>query len=535
MTVKIPREGDWGTASQVIAPGAGGSWDVRLYGMKSPCCVAKLGSTYYVYYIGADGDRGDGGPANRALGVASGTDPSSLTKSSSNPIITFSPNGDNEEGIYSAACIVENGTIHLWYGALRGSGGSVDIEVRYAKSTDGETFTDDTLVHQVASEEDTPIGAFIDGSGNYNVYYFNNLSGGSGEIRRLSGSTPTNLTDAGLLTSTQYQGGGDVNFLDDDTMMVGLTPGTLQGDIHKIKVGSPDALSARQEVYSDGYEQRALYLDEDAGKWLQYLNTDLSGDNQIDFQEATVDTTPAGMPVLTTVGEDSAANATTLDISVTILNETDDALLASIPFADGSGSTATISSVVLDPGGANEANFTFKDANTADASLYMRTEAWRLFDPPAGTFTVRITASEELARLFGEVSQAVTVDQTDPFGSTVAKNDGSSTSASVTLTTSEDNSVVLGIAYHGDGDTDITPGTDVVELMDRVQTGVNGWAGYKEAPSAGSTTVDFTTDGSSDWAMIGLEVLGIPAETGDLNVRVWRANPEHTSPEVEVA
>lgn len=240
------------------------------------------------------------------------------------------------------------------------------------------------------------------------------------------------------------------------------------------------------------------------------------------------------VPTINSLGEDSGSNVTTLDITVTVAAETDDALLALIPFADGSGSTATISSVVLDPGGGDEAAFTFSDQNSTSISAYERVEAWYLLNPPVGTFTVRITASEELSRLFGEISQAFPVNQTDPYGAT-GTGSGTGTSFTASVTTTAADSAVLGILYSNAGDSDLVP-DDETELMDRVQTGTNGWAGHEPAATTGSYTISVTSDNSGAWNLMAIELLAAEAgEVGDLNVRVWRANPEHTSPEVEVA
>ena len=36
--------------------------------------IVKKDGTYYLYYAGSDGPRGDSGPAHRAIGVATSTD-----------------------------------------------------------------------------------------------------------------------------------------------------------------------------------------------------------------------------------------------------------------------------------------------------------------------------------------------------------------------------------------------------------------------------------------------------------------------------
>lgn len=106
--IKFPSSGDWVFQGTGIAAGSEGAWDARLEGMLSPCGIIKIDSTYYMYYIGADGDRvQDGGPKHRALGVAYSSDGVSWVKYTGNPIITFLPEGAGgvnieEEGVFSA-------------------------------------------------------------------------------------------------------------------------------------------------------------------------------------------------------------------------------------------------------------------------------------------------------------------------------------------------------------------------------------------------------------------------------------------------
>jgi len=291
MAVDYPLNSEWSAALEAISPGPGGSFDVRLYGMMSPCAVIKLSGVYYVYYIGADGNRGDGGPANRALGVAYGADPKNLTKYSSNPIITFQPNVDEEEGVFSAAAFLEGGTIHLWYGGLRGTGGSVDIEIRYRSSTDGLTFSNDTLVYQRTTAEDTPLGACKIGSA-YSVYYLRGLGGGEGPFYRLSGSSPTSLPTNTLVSGIERHGGGDMCFRDANTMFTTLVDKTTgNGLCYDIATSTPDTISSLLETYT-GYRQRTLFLDPDNSFWLMYVNPDNSGDNKIYL----LDTIPTQVP-----------------------------------------------------------------------------------------------------------------------------------------------------------------------------------------------------------------------------------------------
>lgn len=76
--------------------------------------------TYFLYYIGADGNRSaDGRPRHRALGVAISKDGIHFTKYPCNPIITHLPHSNEEEGVFSAAAMLdESGNVVLYYGAM---------------------------------------------------------------------------------------------------------------------------------------------------------------------------------------------------------------------------------------------------------------------------------------------------------------------------------------------------------------------------------------------------------------------------------
>jgi len=95
----IPQQSAWTDRGVVLSAGSSGSWDKRLHGMISPCSMVKKGETYFLYYLGADGDRStDGGPRHRALGVATSSNGIDFQKYSSNPIIKHLPHNNEEEG-----------------------------------------------------------------------------------------------------------------------------------------------------------------------------------------------------------------------------------------------------------------------------------------------------------------------------------------------------------------------------------------------------------------------------------------------------
>jgi hypothetical protein len=87
----IPAPGDWTNrgSTGLSASGVLNQWNYRIDGAISPCAAVKRGSTYYLYYIGADGNRSsDGGPRRRALGVATSSNGLSFTNSGNNPVVT---------------------------------------------------------------------------------------------------------------------------------------------------------------------------------------------------------------------------------------------------------------------------------------------------------------------------------------------------------------------------------------------------------------------------------------------------------------
>ena len=193
---KIPSVSDWTDLGTIIKPGPAGAWDNHLDGMISPSTAIKKDGIYYLYYIGADGNRStDGGPRHRALGVATSTDGTHFIKYSGNPIITFLPHNNEEEGIFSAGATVDdNGDIVLYYSACdAGSATSenVNCDGRLAVSLNGFDFVDKGVVlsHKDSSvwgygDELFPIGA-LHTNGQWYVYYIAKGSGINTGIRGL--------------------------------------------------------------------------------------------------------------------------------------------------------------------------------------------------------------------------------------------------------------------------------------------------------------------------------------------------------------
>ncbi|MBW2700389.1 MAG: hypothetical protein JRF33_06180 [Deltaproteobacteria bacterium] len=186
-----PNEGE---SLLVFSPGEEGAWDHRLTGAFSPSCMVKFNGTYFLYYIGASGDRDnsdlnssgdlnnpDDGPAYRSLGVATSSDGVHFSKYAGNPLIEYVAPRDNEEGVFSCAAVVVDNEIQLYYSDIVhivGSSGGVNANARMRKSSDGFTFTDDTLFMSFSDstiwgygDELFPIGVTTDSTGAIQLYY----------------------------------------------------------------------------------------------------------------------------------------------------------------------------------------------------------------------------------------------------------------------------------------------------------------------------------------------------------------------------
>jgi hypothetical protein len=202
-----------------------------------------------------------------------------FTKYNSNPIITYTTTGGaaGEEGIGSATAIVVGNTIHLYYGAIRSIGGGlVDIDIRYRRSTDGYSFTNDTLIYRSPGNEYSPLGVTLNGS-TWSVYMKGPLTDGRGAISRLSGTSPTNLPNRTSVTSTTFGSGGNANYINSTVFIVHLDrrePTEDQFQVRAVNLSSPDFFSEPLFSYTFGafgdHITPATFKDPTTGKWFMY-------------------------------------------------------------------------------------------------------------------------------------------------------------------------------------------------------------------------------------------------------------------------
>lgn len=278
----VPNKGDWSSPSTVLSPNpTAGTWDHILWGAASPSTVVKFNGKYYLYYIGAAGD--NGAPqyeaVRRSLGVATSSDGINFTKYARNPILTYTTTSGaaTQEGIGSATAIVVGNTIHMYYGAIRAIGnGLVDLDVRYRKSTDGFTFTDDTLIYRSSGNEYSPLGVTYIG-GTWSVYMKGPLTDGKGALWRLSGTTPTSLPNRTSVTSTTFGSGGNANFISSNIFVVHLDrrqPTEDRFHVRSISTTSPNVISEPLFSYTFGtygdHANPCTFKDPATGKWFMY-------------------------------------------------------------------------------------------------------------------------------------------------------------------------------------------------------------------------------------------------------------------------
>lgn len=209
-SLSIPAHSDWTDYGVIFEAGALGEWDYQLWGAFTGTAVKKDGTTY-LYYQGARGYRTafDETVTWRAIGLATSPDGINFTKSRANPVVTWFPNNEGEEGPTSgAATLDEGGDIVLYYGANTAvSKTSVNADGRLATSADGLNFTDRgiALDHRDGSvwgsgDELFPIIAFHD-AGRWFVYY---LPNGTPQSRKLGvawGDDRAELTNSSGVSS----------------------------------------------------------------------------------------------------------------------------------------------------------------------------------------------------------------------------------------------------------------------------------------------------------------------------------------------
>jgi hypothetical protein len=315
--IGLPQPHEWSDHGIAIPAGLAGSWDIRLSGALSPATVVKQGDTYFLYYIGADGDReappgDDGGPRHRALGLATSRDGVHFTKHPGNPVITFipTPGGSNaqEEGVFSATALYDTVQVTLYFGGMTMvDGESVRIDVYQTTSGDGFAFAPprkvlDGKASTVWGNEDNndevfPAGLFQHDA-TWNLYYLTKnrapdlwdyLTGKNADTwdygmvsgprsDRLDGSRQVLLQNESMLGG-EYRQLSAIKVGPDRyaLFLVNYDPEESQTnlEVRMVSGDRPDAPGPPQSVHTfSGKMYAVVFLDEAAGTWFMYYRDD---------------------------------------------------------------------------------------------------------------------------------------------------------------------------------------------------------------------------------------------------------------------
>lgn len=212
----------------------------------------------------------------------------------------------------------------------------------------------------------------------------------------------------------------------------------------------------------------------------------------------------------------ASADRSTFDMTVTL--SAGETLVVSIGYRHNVAAT-NVTSVVLDPGGANETNLTLPTDGVDTARLdhevaagtYFHQEVWVLLSAPAGTFTVRVTYGATIVG--GDGATAHSYSGVDSIGEVVTNDSLGSTEATITLTTTRANSKVFaGFAVRGGDTSPFTP-TSGTEREDVASGGgalndVGRWDADIDAASINAYTLSATLGNAQDddWVGVAIEL-----------------------------
>lgn len=294
--VAVPSQGDWTERGIALSGGTSG-WDDRISGAISPSTAIKTDEEYILYYIGADGDRSDGGPANRALGAARSSDGIHFERWERNPVLRHQPSAPDgvnvvEEGVFSAASAIRNGdgTIVLLFGGMESQGPlRVDGSGIVATSEDGfgfrigETVISPSDPRTIGDDELFPIGLLEITPDVWVAYYIAKGGGYNWALAAAMGSGPERWTEHRVVLrgrDEQTRGGGDPIRLSNDEFLVPLQRDLSRDstiiDYRIGRISRPHDLSrvADTHVFRN-MVQFTMLLDREERRWyLYYLDGD---------------------------------------------------------------------------------------------------------------------------------------------------------------------------------------------------------------------------------------------------------------------
>ena len=286
--VRIPAQSDWVDYGIILEAGAPGEWDLYLWGGFAFSALKKDG-TYYLYYQGASDYRTefDETVLWRAIGVATSKDGIQFTKYEGNPILTWFPNQNGEEGAVSSAITIgEQGDPFLFYGAnTHESSTTVNADIRVASSLDGFNFIDLGIALNRSDpsvwgsgDELFAVDAIYD-SGQWIVYYIPNGTAESGLLGVAYGDQFNALTHSSAVTSggqplSVWGTAGHVKLTQDTYALILNNVREHRTEVRQVSLQTPNTLSEPIAVYQfDEVQQAVLLLDKENETWFMYYRT----------------------------------------------------------------------------------------------------------------------------------------------------------------------------------------------------------------------------------------------------------------------
>lgn len=286
----LPSQSDWLECGPIFSAGSEGDWDLYLWGGFASTVIKKNG-IFYLYYQGANGyDDAEETATWRAIGVATSHDGINFAKYAANPVLTWSPQNNLEEGAVSAGAFLDvTGEIALYYGANTWVGGSsVNGDGRLAVSADGFHLTDEGIVlnHTDSSiwgrgDELYPIIGFHD-AGRWFTYYIPNGTPQRGQLGVAWGNSRHELTNSAGVQSggstIPVWGPGSFARLGYNSYALFLNdvyrPGGPILEVRLLSLDAPNFLSAPVQSYQfEDVWEAVVFLDSVVGTWFMYYRS----------------------------------------------------------------------------------------------------------------------------------------------------------------------------------------------------------------------------------------------------------------------
>lgn len=150
-----------------------------------------------------------------------------------------------------------------------------------------------------------------------------------------------------------------------------------------------------------------------------------------------------------------------------------------------------------------------------------------LVAPASGTHNVVVSNTGSYSQTFISSSISFTgVDQSSPLDTTGSGTQSSSTSNTVTMTTTESNTVLVDMAFISEAGATMTPGSGQTEFYDDSTTnGQHIASSYKIVSSSGSNTMSYSKSGSNwPWRSLAAAFVDVEQPSAATDNAIFFAN-----------